>query len=209
VTGRHRRRTRCEYETIFGIEVPGDGREHLDLIFRRVVQARSRPLTDERYRELADQELLQEAVDRDSHSDAFRLLYETDDIGQKVANELLRHAVDLFEINAEWQPHLDVALDTNVVKTLVETGGIELADEERDRSAGGIVNMNPDADPGKLVAYQAVQDGFETAVGECESECELELHPIVFDELWLEHREFISDPLLQGRSILSEFLVER
>lgn len=60
--------------------------------------------------------------------------------------------------------------------------------------------MNPDSDPRKLIAYRDVQDAFERAA------TAIDEPPIVFDELWTEHRSFIVDPLLQDRSVLSELL---
>jgi hypothetical protein len=134
------------------------------------------------------------------------VLYETEDIGQKIANELLRHAVDLFGINEEWRPELDVALDTNVVQGLVKTGGIELPEAEKGRDAGEIVNMDPNADPTKKISYQAVQEAFEEAARQAGDGPDRGFAPIVFDELWLEHRAFISDPLLTDRSSFHDFL---
>lgn len=200
---RHRERTREEYRTIFGTKTtPESGREHLDLIFSRVIQARANPLSETRYRELADANVLSEALEQDTHEEAFSVLYETEDIGQKIANELLRHVVDLFGVNDEWRSELDVALDTNVVQAFVKTGGIELPEEELGRDASDVVNMNPTATPRKKISYQAVQDAFNEAA------TSQGFAPIVFDELWLEHREFIADPLLHDRSVFGDFLEE-
>jgi len=199
---RHRKRTRDEYRTIFGVETtPETVRENLDLIFERVIQARATPLPADRYRELAEQDVLKEALSQPSHDAAFQLLYGTDDIGQKIANEMLRHVVDLFGINSEWRDDLDVALDTNVVQALVKTGAIELDETENNREAGDIVNMRPDANPTTKISYSSVQEAFADAAEEHD------FAPIVFDELWLEHREFISDPLLRERSKFGDLIV--
>lgn len=123
-------------------------------------------------------------------------------IGQKVANEFLRQVADVLELRPEWVPELDVALDTHVVKTLVKTGAIELDASERDRSPGQIINMNPQSDPRKRIAYHDVQDAFRKASENAGFD------PIVFDELWLEHREFISNPLLQEESAFYDLLEE-
>ena len=203
LTDRHRERTRAEYRRIFDVETTSEsGQGNLDLIFARVIQARATPLSDARYRDLAEQKLLQEVIQQDTHAEAFELLYGTDDIGQKIANEMLRHLVDLFGINDEWRKDLDVALDTNVIQALVKTGAIELSDEEQGRDPARIVNTDPEADPNKLVSYQAVQESFNEAAAE------YEFDPIVFDELWLEHREFINDPLLRDRSAFTDLLLE-
>jgi hypothetical protein len=194
LTDRHRERTRAEYRTVFGVETtPESGKENLDLIFSRVIQARANPLSSERYQELANQELLQNVIEQDTHEEAFEVLYNTRDIGQKIANELLRHVVDLFGIREEWRSDLDIALDTHVVQALIKTGAIDLEGRERDR-----VIADPDTDPRVLIPYQDVQNAFNKAA------MENEFDPIVFDELWLEHREFMSDPLLHDRSIFSD-----
>jgi hypothetical protein len=91
-------------------------------------------------------------------------------------------------------------LDTNVVQALVKTNAIVLEESERKRDPTQIINTNPDSDPTKLIAYQEVQDIFQTAADD------IGFPRIVFDELWLEHREFISDPLFQSESIFADLI---
>lgn len=139
-----------------------------------------------------------------SHQAGFEALYGTEHVGQKIANEFLRHAVDIFGIRrAEWLDQLDVALDTHVVQALVKTGAIVLEDDEQGRGPNRIINMNPGSDPRKLIAYQDEQDTLQKAA-------EAAGFPrIVFDELWLEHRAFISDPLLQSESVFEDLVLDQ
>lgn len=112
--------------------------------------------------------------------------------------------VDVFGIHrSEWGDQLDVALDTNVVQALVKTGAILLEESERERDPNQIINTSPDSDPTKLIAYQEVQDEFQTAADD------VGFPRIVFDELWLEHREFISNPLIQPESIFADLIRDR
>lgn len=193
---RQRTRTRQEYETIFDVEpTPRNGREHLDLIFARVIQARATPLSAEEYQNVSEQVSLADIVNKSTHQDAFDALRAEQHIGQKIANEILRHVVDIFGIRRdEWGEDLHVALDTHIVQALRKTGAIVLEDSEQNRDPDRIINMDPNSDPRKLIAYQDVQQMFRDAASDAG------FAPIVFDELWIEHREFISDPLLQNRS---------
>lgn len=197
---RQRVRTRQEYETIYGV-TPENARNNLDLIFKRVIQARANPLSKKEYDAILDTVNPASIVEMDSREATFHELIGTDQIAQKIANEFLRQVVDVFEIRSEWRPDLEVALDTHVIQALVKTGAIQL--NHPDRSAHKIVNMNPESDPYKRVSYTAVQDAFR------DTAAELDFNPIVFDELWVEHRHFISDDLLQEKSVFSDFLENR
>jgi len=207
IVERHRKRTQQEYKTIFGIKEPSDsGRTNLDLIFKRVIQARASPLNRDQYLNILEQVSPAEIINKDTHQAAFDALYSKRHIGQKIANEFLRHVVDVFSIRrSDWRDQLDVALDTNVVQALIKTGAIVLEESERDRDRdpNRIINMNPDSNPTKLISYQEVQDEFQKAANDAD------FVRIVFDELWLEHREFISNPLLQSRSVFSDLIQDR
>ncbi|MBV0903496.1 hypothetical protein [Haloarcula salina] len=202
---RHRKRTQQEYETIFRIKTTRDsGHENLDLIFKRIIQARATPLNRDQYQEILEQTSPGEIIDKGTHQAAFDTLYTERHIGQKIANEFLRHVVDVFGIRrSDWGGQLDVALDTNVIQALVKTGAIVLEESERNRGTGQIINTNPNSDPTKLIPYKKVQDEFQQAANDAG------FHRIVFDELWLEHREFISDPLLQSESVFFDFILDR
>jgi hypothetical protein len=141
-------------------------------------------------------------LNEDSHRAAFDTLCSEPHIGQKITNEFLRHSVDIFGQRPEWREQLHVALDTNVVQTLVKTGAIVLEKEDRDRNPNQIINMNPSSDPSKLISYQDTQDMLKWAANDAG------FSRIVFDELWLEHREFISNPLLQSESIFFDLVLE-
>ncbi|CCQ33868.1 hypothetical protein HTIA_1744 [Halorhabdus tiamatea SARL4B] len=57
------------------------------------------------------------------------------------------------------------------------------------------MNLNPESDPDKRIGYQEIQ----RAMGDAAEQAGFAR--IVFDELWLENREFIVDSLLQSESI--------
>lgn len=204
IENRQRRRTRQEYETIFGITPTVEsGWENLELIFKRVIQARANPLNREQYLNLLERVSPPDIINADTHQAAFDALYTERQIGQKITNEFLRHVVDIFGIHrSEWGPQLDVALDTHIVQALVKTGAIVLDDSERDRGPNQIINMNPDSNPRKLIAYQELQDVLQKAAAD------VGVPRIVFDELWIEHREFINDPLLQPKSQFSDLILD-
>ncbi|WP_136689165.1 hypothetical protein [Halorhabdus amylolytica] len=205
LTKRHRQSTQNTYETVFGIETtPEAGREHLDLIFKRVIQARATPLSRDQYRDVVDSVSPENIIEQDTHQEAYDTLRSHQHIAQKIANEFLRQVVDVFGIRrTEWHDQLDVALDTNVVQALVKMGAIVLDDTERERGPAQIVNMHPESEPYKRIGYQEVQ----LAMGEAAEQAGFPR--IVFDELWLEHREFIADPLLQSESKFDDLILSR
>jgi hypothetical protein len=201
VIDRHQRETRSEFEIVYSVSRP-PSTEDLETVFKRVIQARSQPLSREQYETLETNIDPNSVLSLDSRDEAFRRLFDQKHIGQKIANEFLRIAVDVLGENPDWRDGLHVAIDTNIVQALVKTGGIRLDSSESDRPAGRIVNMDPDADPHKLIGYSGVQDAFQNAAAHI-------CHPrIVFDELWTEHRSFIADPLLRSQSIFADLLKE-
>jgi hypothetical protein len=200
VLNRQRVRTQQEYETIYGI-TPENAGDNIDLIFKRVIQARANPLSKKEYDAIIDTVNPESIIKMDSREEALNELIGTDQIAQKIANEFLRQVVDVFEIRPEWRPDLEVALDTHVIQALVKTGAIQLDDP--DRSANDIVNMNPKSNPYKRISYTAIQDSFR------DTAAEFDFNPIVFDELWVEHRHFISDDFLQEESVFYDLLENR
>ena len=133
---RHRAQTRQLYETIYGV-TPENAEENIDLVFRRVIQERANPLSQESYHGILDAIDLEEIIHKESRDEAFNALINSDQIAQKIANEFLRQAVDVFEIRPEWQSDLEVALDTHVVQALVKTGAIQLDGSDRERDEIG------------------------------------------------------------------------
>lgn len=205
VTDRHRRRTQQTYRTVFRVETnEKSGRKHLDLIFKRIIKARSTQLSTDRYYDLIERVSPEAVITAESRKEAFDRLRSHPQIGQKIANEFLRHVVDVFGIRRdEWRDELHVALDVNVVQALIKTGAIEFDEDEQHRatSLNKILNDNPESDPHIRIGYQDIQDVFQSAANRAG------FSRIVFDELWLEHREFISDPLLQEKSIFHDDLI--
>lgn len=200
LTDRRRRHSREVFETVYDI-TRDNAIDRLEILFRMIIQARSSPLTDEEYDTIIDEISPQDVMEMGSHHEAFDSLRSQKHIGQKIANEFLRHTVDVFGIKPEWRDNLEVALDTHVVQALVKTGGIDMEGSEKKRPANGIINMNPDSTPRKLIGYQDAQDGLMTASEEAG------MHRIDFDELWIEHRYFMSDPLLQSESAFYDDLI--
>jgi hypothetical protein len=104
MTERHRTRTRDEYRTIFGVEPTVEtGREHLDLIFERVIQARATPLPADRYRELAEQDVLREVLRQPSHDAAF----------QRGCHRTVLMAIDGFSVTGS-KPAVCDSIETTV-----------------------------------------------------------------------------------------------
>lgn len=201
VTTRHRTQTRQEFDIVYGIQ-PVPDHEEIETVFRIAIQARAQPLNRSEYQTLLEDLDPVGILEKQSRQEAFKTMLKQKHIGQKVANEFLRIAVDVLTLNPDWRDDLHVALDTNVVQALVKTGAITLPETERDRGASEIVNMNPESTPTKLVGYSEVQEAFAKGAATIDEP------RIVFDELWTEHRSFISDPLLRDQSVFSEELVE-
>lgn len=88
VDTRQRTRTQQEYETIFGVETTVEGGwDNLDLIFKRVIQARANPLNREQYLDILGRVSSADIINRDTPQAAFNALYTERQIGQKIANE--------------------------------------------------------------------------------------------------------------------------
>ncbi len=199
VTERHVERERSLYTEVYGID-PDNPEDHIQTLFDISIQNRAWSLSPEEYRALSDDFEPEEFLSCDSREEAFDTIREIDDLGPKIANELLRKAVHVLRINESWEDNLHVPLDTHVVKALVKTEAIDLEgedwEEDRNKNPQRVVNMNPDANPTKRIGYAELQDGFAEAASQ------YDLPRITFDELWLEHSRFISNPLLQSESTL-------
>lgn len=196
LTDRHRTQTRQEFETVYDITT-GPTDEDLETTFKIVIQARSQPLAIAEYETLIENIDPVEILALSDRQTAFDRLIEQRHIGQKIANEFLRIAVDVLGENPDWRADLHVALDTNMAQALVKTGAIQLVESEQKRGANRIVNMNPTSKPHKLVGYSELQRVF------AEAAAQINEPRIVFDEPWTEHQSFIPDPLLRERSIFS------
>ncbi|WP_418284884.1 hypothetical protein [Halorubrum sp. DTA46] len=202
VTNRHVQHEYALYTNVYGInEVDPE----LQTLFDLAIQNRARSLSPADYRVLSDRFNAEAFLNYDTRSEAFQELIQIDDVGPKIVDEFLRKAVHVFGINSEWEYDLHVPLDTHVVKALVKTGAIDREGEDWEadlnKNYQRVVNVNPNTNPRKKVGYSDLQEGFEEAASQHD------LPRIVFDELWVEHSRFISNPLLQSQSTLSELLL--
>lgn len=204
VTGRHQQHNRILYTTIYGID--GDDPD-LQTLFDIAIQNRARALGPSEYRALSTDFDPAHVIDADSRAEAFASLIDYQGLGPKIVDEFLRKVVHVFGVNEHWIPDLHVPLDTHVIKALIKTGAIDLEGEDWDEDLGRdyqrVVNMRPsrEVSPTKRIGYFELQDGFAEAA---------EPHGlprIVFDELWVEHSRFISNPLLQSLSPLSSLIL--
>jgi hypothetical protein len=202
VTERHVNQEYSLYTNVYRID---EENPELQTLFDLAIQNRARSLAPADYRSLSGSFDVEAFLSSETRSEAFEKLLRLDDIGPKIVDEFLRKVVHVFGVKSEWEPDLHVPLDTHVVKALVKTGAIELDEEDWEtdlnRNYQRVVNMNPDSNPRKKVGYSDLQDGFEEAASQHN------LPRIVFDELWVEHSRFISSPLLQSESLLSDLLL--
>lgn len=197
---RHRQYTWHKYNSIYGISDKKID-EQLELLFKITIRQHGGPPDYDRYTAgVADfQKSGFETVS--SHADAFQVLLEVNGVGPKIANEFLRKAVHVFEYNPEWIPELDVPLDTHVVNALIKTGGIELTGEDESReSQSEIVNFTPNSQPDTKIGYDEIQDTFKQVA------TDHDYPKIVFDELWLEDKYYISDGDFRTESCLQPLI---
>jgi len=206
VTERHVERERSLYTDVYGID-PESPEEDVQMLFDIAIQNRAWSLSPSEYRALSEDFDPGEFLSCNSRKEAFNNIREIDDLGPKIANELLRKAVHVLQINEGWEKDLHVPLDTHVIKALVKTKAIDLEGEgwedDLNKNPQRVVNMDPDANPRKLVGYTELQDGFAEAASQ------YDLPRITFDELWVEHSRLISNPLQQSESTLSELIRPR
>lgn len=205
VTDRHRRQEHRLYTDVYGID--GDNPD-LKTLFDIAIQNRARGMTPSDYAALSKEFEDVEFHEYDSRDEAFADLNGIENLGPKIVDEFLRKVVNVFGVNPQWEDDLHVPLDTHVVKALVKTGAIDLEGEDWDsdlnRNYQRVVNMNPspECSPTKKVAYHDLQEQFRKAAKQHE------LPRIVFDELWIEHSHFISNPLLQPNSSVSDLILK-
>lgn len=204
VTDRHVNQEYSLYTNIYGVDEENPEKD-LQLLFDIAIQNRARSLSPADYRTLSNRFDPDEFLKCNSRSEAFDELLQIDDIGPKIVNEFLRKAVHVFEVKGEWESDLHIPLDTHVVKALIKTGAINLQGEDWEtdlnKNYQRVVNMTPNANPTKKIAHTELQDGFAKAASQHNRS------RIVFDELWVEHSRFISNPLLQSESILSDLVL--
>lgn len=205
VTERHVERERSLYTDVYGID-PDNPEDDIQTLFDISIQNRAWSLSPSEYHALSDDFDPGKFLNYNSRTEVFNNIRAIDDLGPKVANELLRKAVHVLRINENWENDLHVPLDTHVVKALVKTEAIDLGgedwEEDCNKNPQRVVNMDPDADPSKRVGYTELQDGFDKAASQ------LDLPRITFDELWVEHSRFIANPLLQSESTLWELVAQ-
>jgi hypothetical protein len=200
IDGRQIERTRAHNRTVYGI-TPTNARERLQMLFNIVIQARATPLSASDYRTVADAFDPDRFLTFDAHADAFAYLTAIDDVGQKIANEFLRQTVDVMKIRPEWTEDLHVPLDIHVVKGFLKTGCIGGGADPQTAEVRDIVNVNIDANPHTLIGYTDLQDALADAAATHG------LPRIAFDELWVEHRHFLSDVFLADESFLADLRV--
>lgn len=197
---RHKRQTRKRYEIIYNI-TSKNIEDNLQKLFNIVVQSRRRGLNNNiTYEELATSFNPDKFSNLTSWKDAFIYLKDIDQIGQKIANEFLRCTVDVFEVKGEWLKDLHVPLDIHVKKALIKTESIDLEGGKWDGEVTSVINDKPDSNPYKKIGYDDIQSQFKEVAGK------YDLPRITFDELWLEHKFFLSDPLLYKESCLSNLI---
>lgn len=198
LVGRQVDRTQAEFEHVYDIS-PDTAAGHVDDLFAIVIQQRAQQLSDERYANLVESFEAATLLSRATQADAFAYLTSMADIGQKIANEFLRYIGSVYEIRPEWEAELEVPLDTHVVQALVKLGCIREADP--DAGTQSIINPDPAGGTRTRIAYTQLQTAMADAaasVGES---------AIMFDELWLEHRHYLSDPLFRDESPLADLMI--
>lgn len=204
VTERHRRQSNHLYTSVYGID---EDDPDIQLLFDIAIQNRARSLSPEEYRRVSSRFDPNELLNCTAHEDAVQYLLEIDDVGPKIVDEFLRKAVHVMGVKPEWESELRVPLDTHVIKALVKTGAIDLDDRDWDddlnRSYQRVVNSTSsrEVSPRTRIGYFEFQDSF------AEVSERYNLPRIVFDELWIEHSRFISNPLLQSKSVLFDLIL--
>lgn len=188
-------RTRAEFETVYDI-TPATAEGNVQKLFEIVIQTRAVTIGERRYRELADNFDPEKFLAHDSHEHAFHYLLAMDDVGQKISNEFLRQVVHVMGVREDWLNHLHVPLDVHVVQGLVKTGCITGVDSPLDVSVPDVVNTEVSADPHTRIGYRELQNAMDVAADE------YDLPRIVFDELWLENRYYLTKTFLQKESFL-------
>ncbi|WP_233521745.1 MULTISPECIES: hypothetical protein [unclassified Haloferax] len=141
----------------------------------------------------------------ETHDEAYKLLTAIDDVGQKIANEYLRKVVHAFEFRDSWVEDLRVPLDTHVTRALIDPKCIHESNGSRtDRTTvAAVFNPNSGSNPSTRIAVDDMQAAFKR-VAETQG-----TDRIAFDELWSEHKFFLSIPEFRDKSCLSEFLNSR
>ncbi|WP_058828446.1 hypothetical protein [Haloferax sp. Q22] len=200
--GRHTHYTRQKYETIYGISLDTI-EDHLETVFSITIRQRAGPQSIEQVetaREAFDAETFQSL---DTHADAYDYLTDIEGVGPKIANEYLRKVVHAFGFKKAWRGDLYVPLDQHVVAALVETGCIhdDGARPEKTKPSA-LLNLSPESAPRTRLSASALQAAFKR-VAETQG-----TDRIVFDELWSEHKFFLSIPEFRDESYLSPFLTQ-
>jgi len=72
--------------------------------------------------------------------------------------------------------------------------------EEENVGTSTFINLNRDSNPHKRIGYEDIQEAMKDSANK------FDLPRIVFDELWLEHKFYISDQFLKNESCLSDLI---
>ncbi|CQR50912.1 hypothetical protein [Haloferax massiliensis] len=201
--GRHVHFTRQKYETIYEITpetIAGD----LDTVFSITIRQRAGPQSIEQVETAREAFSADTLRSLDPHADAYEYLTDIEGVGPKIANEYLRKVVHAFGFKETWCADLYVPLDQHVVAALVETGCLldgEVRPEKTKPSA--LLNLNPESNPRTRLSASALQAAFKR-VAEAQG-----TERIAFDELWSEHKFFLSISEFRERSSVSELLESR
>ncbi len=199
ITERHRREERKRFEMIYGI-TSDNVEDNLQKLFDISIQNRSGEPKGESYEEISDRFSPGKFLEFNSWRKAFEYLIGMKNIKQKIVNDYLRKVVYVLLLRDGWIDELDVPLDTHVIKSLIKTGAIELEGKKYNGKTNRVVNTKPGSNPRKRIGYDKIQRSFK------ESAEKFDQPRIVFDELWLEHKFYISDPLLREKSCLFDLL---
>ncbi|WP_148415901.1 hypothetical protein [Haloferax sp. KTX1] len=199
--GRHVHYTRQKYETIYEITpetIEGD----LDRVFAITVRQRAGSIGTTRLTAAQKQFDTDAFRAADTHDEAYELLTSIDDVGRKIANEYLRKVVHAFEFRDSWVADLRVPLDIHVTSALADTKCIHESDGSRtDRTAvSKVFNPTSGSNPSTRIAVDDMQAAFKR-VAETQG-----TDRIAFDELWSEHKFYLSIPAFREESCLKTFL---
>lgn len=207
-SSRHKEQAYHHHNTVFKLNKNNiKQEENIQLLFDAVITRRAQSLRtndeDKRdddsrptYKDLSENFEPEEIKNASEAQEVINYLEEDlDQIGQKIANEFLRVYIHVFEAE-DWIEDLDVPLDTHVLQALARTGALEregysYKDTER------MANTNRRSGAKTRISYSDLQEAFKDA----------SKHPgIIFDELWLENKEFLSsnNEALQRESCLYE-----
>lgn len=207
-SSRHKEQAYHHHNTVFNLTKDNiKEEENIQLLFDAVITRRAQSLRtndeDKRdddprptYKGLSEDFEPERVKNASEAQEVIKYLEEDDldQIGQKIANEFLRVYIHVFEAE-DWIEDLDVPLDTHVLQALARTGALEREGYDH-QDTGRMVNINRYSGTNTRISYSQLQDAFK--------EADPDYPGIIFDELWLENKEFLSsrNEALQRESCL-------